>query len=143
VSLGPSLALIRRGVLMEALAALLALLSLDPALMPLALAAVALSAAAAPSAARGFSGLARGMEGAARAGRVGAALMPIPLLGMAGVAAVGLAIYRMGEALGDAALKLSGILTASIAAAPVGLALAYAALGRAAERAAAIYVHMN
>jgi hypothetical protein len=49
VSLGPSLALIRRGILLEALAALLAFLSLDPPLMPLALAAVALSAAAAQS----------------------------------------------------------------------------------------------
>lgn len=150
VPLGPSpallnsLALIRRGILLEALAALLAFLSLDPPLMPLALAAVALSAAAALPAARGFSGLARaGMEGAARAGRAGAALMPIPLLGLAGVAAVGLAIYRMGEALGDRAVELGGILTASIAAAPVGLALAYAALGRTARRAAAMYVHMN
>jgi len=126
------------------LAALLAFLSLDPPLMPLALAAVALSAAAMPSMAQGFSGLARaGMEGAARAGRAGTILMPIPILGLAGVAAVGLAIYRMGEALGDGAVKLGGILTASIAAAPAGLALAYAALGRAAERASWIYVHMN
>lgn len=139
-----SLAFIRRGILLEALAAFLAFLSLDPPLMPLALAAVALSAAAMPSMAQGFSGLTRaGMERAARAGRAGAILMPIPILGLAGVAAVGLAIYRMGEALGDGAVKLGGILAASIAAAPVGLALAYTALGRAAGRASWIYVHMN